>query len=128
MSTSTAVASNARRLAALLGHLAAFEMTSSVPNRRYSSGLARLRLDRRTRRFFDEHVQADAVHEQIAAYDLCGGLLAHHPRLGGKILFGAAACLTLDRLFTEHLVTSWQQATTSLAVGLVPSSRSSERH
>jgi hypothetical protein len=109
-----------RRLPALLGHLAAFEMTSSVPNRRYSSGLARLKLDRRTRRFFDEHVQADAVHEQIAAHDLCGGLLARHPELGGEILFGAAACLTLDRLFAEHLLTCWRQATTSLAFGPAP--------
>jgi hypothetical protein len=109
-----------RRLPALLGHLAAFEMTSSVPNRRYSVGLARLRLDRRTRRFFDEHVQADAVHEQIAAHDLCGGLLARHPGLGGEVLFGAIACLTLERLFAEHLLASWRSGTTSFGLGVAP--------
>ena len=105
-----------RRLPALLGHLAAFEMTSSAPNRRYSAGLARLELDRRTRRFFDEHVQADAVHEQIAAHDLCGGLLARHPGLGGEVLFGAIACLTLERLFAEHLLASWRDQVSSLVV------------
>jgi hypothetical protein len=109
-----------RRLPALLGHLAAFEMTSSVPNRRYSAGLARLRMDRRTRRFFDEHVQADAVHEQVAAHDLCGGLLARYPGLAGEILFGAAACLTLERLFAEHLLTAWWRSTSSLVSGTAP--------
>ncbi|MEH0828792.1 iron-containing redox enzyme family protein, partial [Micromonospora sp. CPCC 205714] len=65
-----------RRLrGALLGHLAAFEMTSSLPNRRYGNGLRRLGLDEVATRFYDEHVEADAVHEQIAAHDLCGGLV-----------------------------------------------------
>jgi hypothetical protein len=107
-----------RRLAALLGHLAAVEMTSSVPNRRYSAGLARLKMDRRIRGFFDEHVQADAVHEQIAAHDLCGGLLARCPGLADEVLFGAVACLTLERLFAEHLLTSWRQKRTSLVFDL----------
>jgi hypothetical protein len=109
-----------RRLPALLGHLAAFEMTSSAPNRRYSAGLARLKLDQRTRRFFDEHVQADAVHEQIAAHDLCGGLLARHPGLGGEVLFGAMACLALERLFAEHLLACWRNRTSSFVLGVAP--------
>jgi hypothetical protein len=106
-----------RRLPALLGHLAAFEMTSSVPNRRYSAGLARLKLDERARRFFDEHIQADAVHEQVAVHDLCGGLLARHPGLGGEVVFGAAACLALERSFAEHLLTSWRSGTTYSGLG-----------
>ena len=48
---------------ALVGHLALFEMSSSVPNRRYGNGLRRLGADRETTDFFDEHVTADAVHE-----------------------------------------------------------------
>ena len=62
-----------RHRGALLGHLAAFEMTSSLPNRRYGQGLRRLGGDEAAARFYDEHVQADAVHEQIAAHDMCGG-------------------------------------------------------
>jgi hypothetical protein len=79
-----------------------------------------LELDRRTRGFFDEHVQADAVHEQIAAHDLCGGLLARHPGLCGEVLFGAIACLTLERLFVEHLLVSWRSRTTSFVLGVAP--------
>jgi hypothetical protein len=103
-----------RRVGALLGHLAAFEMTSSLPNRRYSSGLARLGADRLTRRFYDEHVQADAVHEQVAAHDMCGGLVAQRPELAVDVLSGAQYCLTLDRLFAEHLLSHWRRSVTSL--------------
>jgi hypothetical protein len=108
-----------RRIGALLGHLAAFEMTSSRPNRRYSAGLARLGGDQEARRFYDEHVQANALHEQLAAHDLCGGLVAEHPELAGEVLFGAACGVALDWLFAEHLLASWRRPATSL----VPAAR-----
>jgi hypothetical protein len=103
-----------RRVGALVGHLAAVEMTSSLPNRRYSAGLARLGADRATRRFYDEHVQADAVHEQLAAHDLAGGLAAQRPGLAADVIFGAACCLALDRMFAEHLLASWRDGASSL--------------
>ena len=60
-----------RRLRGLLvGHSAAFEMTSSIPNRRYGNGLRRLGYGVTATDFYDEHVEADAVHENIAAWDL----------------------------------------------------------
>ncbi|MEU8385703.1 iron-containing redox enzyme family protein [Streptosporangium sp. NPDC048865] len=103
-----------RHLGALLGHLAAFEMTSSAPNHRYSQGLRRLGGDDVARRFYDEHVQADAVHEQIAAHDMCGGFVAQHPSRAGEVLYGAACALTLDRLFAEHVMDRWSRAASSL--------------
>jgi hypothetical protein len=103
-----------RHLPALLGHLAAFEMTSSIPNRKYGGGLRRLGGDAAACRFFDEHVQADAVHEQIAGHDLCGAFAAAHPGTAQDVLFGAACCLTLDRLFGAHLLGSWRRGRTSL--------------
>ncbi|WBB81175.1 iron-containing redox enzyme family protein [Micromonospora sp. WMMD882] len=104
-----------RRLrGALVGHLAAFEMTSSLPNRRYGNGLRRLGLDEAATRFYDEHVEADAVHEQIAAYDLCGGLVRAEPELAADVLLGAAACLAVDRLFAGHLLSSWAAGRSSL--------------
>ncbi len=69
---------------AAVGHLAAFEMTSSAPNRRYSHGLRRLGFDTGTRRFYDEHVTADALHEQIAAHDLCGALALADPAVAAE--------------------------------------------
>ncbi|WDZ82531.1 iron-containing redox enzyme family protein [Micromonospora cathayae] len=99
---------------ALVGHLAAFEMTSSLPNRRYGNGLRRLGLDGTATRFYDEHVTADAVHEQIAAHDLCGGLVRAEPDLAGDVLFGAAACLAVDGLLAGHLLDSWAAGGSSL--------------
>lgn len=85
-----------RHRAAALGHLAALEMTSTAPNRRYANGLRRLGFDDDATAFFDEHVQADAVHEQLAAVDLCGSLVAAEPALRSEVLWGAACCLALD--------------------------------
>jgi hypothetical protein len=103
-----------RWLGALLGHLAVFEMTSSIPNRRYGNGLRRLGGDATATRFYDEHVLADAVHEQIAAHDLCGGFVAQHPDRAAEVLFGAAAALHLDALAGAAMLDSWERGQSSL--------------
>lgn len=106
-----------RLLGAIVGHLAAFEMTSSLPNRLYGNGLRRLGYDRDATLFFDEHVEADAVHEQIAGRDLAGGLAAAAPERAPDILFGAAACLMLDDLAGDHLRSCWAAGRSSLLPG-----------
>jgi hypothetical protein len=93
---------------ALLGHLAALEMTSTLPNRQYATGAARLGASDVQARYFTEHVEADAVHEQIAAHDLCGNYVQDHPSAIGDVLFGARCSLALDNLFAEHLMTTWR--------------------
>ena len=98
---------------AIVGHLAGFEMSSSLPNRRYSRGLRRLGWPQATA-FYDEHVLADAVHENIAAVDLAGGLARLEPRLAGDILFGAAALVELDRRASRHLLGAWGRGESSL--------------
>ncbi|TDC96188.1 iron-containing redox enzyme family protein [Nonomuraea deserti] len=110
-----------RRLrGALLGHLAAIEMTSSLPSRRCATGLRRLGAGQETARFYDEHVQADAVHEQIAANDMCGGFAAAHPELTGDILYGAACALELERRWAEHVMGCWRRGAGSLLDERVP--------
>ncbi|WP_375475637.1 iron-containing redox enzyme family protein [uncultured Jatrophihabitans sp.] len=99
---------------ALVGHLAAYEMTSSAPCRRYAKGLRRLGGDDEMCRFYDEHVTADALHEQLAAHDLCGGLAEAEPQLIEDIVFGAAACLHVDNRFAEHVLGAWQRGRSSL--------------
>jgi hypothetical protein len=99
---------------AIAGHLAALEMTSSIPMRRYGGGLRRLGLGPDATRFFDEHVEADAVHEQVAAHDLCGALAADEPELAGDVLLGAAACLALDARIAEHVLGRWARGRCSL--------------
>jgi hypothetical protein len=103
-----------RNRAALLGHLAAYEMTSSIPNRAYASGLRRLGGDASSRAFYDEHVEADAVHEQIAAHDLCGSFAAAEPELAGDVLYGARCALALDAQWAARVLASWEAGRSSL--------------
>jgi hypothetical protein len=107
-----------RRLrGALVGHLALFEMTSSIPNRRYAAGLRRLGFDGDATAFFDEHVLADAVHESIAAVDLAGGLARQDPSLTADIVWGARALLELDRRWAAHVLAAWDEGASSLHSG-----------
>jgi hypothetical protein len=95
------------------GALALFEMTSCIPNRRYGDGLRRLGLGPDATRFFDEHVEADAVHEAVAATDLAGSL-ASQEDLGWEILFGAHALQATEALAAEQQLDAWNAGRSSL--------------
>ena len=103
---------------AIVGHLALFEMTSSVPSRRYGDGLRRLGLGPDATDFFDEHVEADAVHESVASVDLAGGLVRQEPALAGDVLWGARALVAVEGRWAAHLLDAWQDGRSSLRVPL----------
>lgn len=103
-----------RRRGALLGHLAAYEMTSTAPNRAYGNGLRRLGGDADATRFYDEHVEADAVHEQVAAYDMCGSFCVAEPERAADVFFGARCALALDELWAAELLERWSRDESSL--------------
>ena len=105
---------NRRLLGAIVGHLALFEMTSSVPNRRYADGIRRLGFGERATEFFDEHVLADAVHENIAAVDLAGGLARQQPETTSDILWGAGALVLLDGRWASYVMGAWESGRSSL--------------
>ena len=91
-----------RRLrGASLGHLAAFEATSSLPCRRMAQGLARLEFPREMIDYYDEHVEADAVHEQLAVRTICAPLVQSEPDLTEDVFFGAYSCLDLESRFAD---------------------------
>ncbi|KGM09008.1 iron-containing redox enzyme family protein [Cellulomonas bogoriensis] len=104
-----------RRLrGAIAGHLAAFEMTSSIPSRRYGHGFRRLGYGPDVTGYFDEHVEADAVHEQIAGRDLAGALAEAEPSVRDDVLWGAGACLALEERAGRHMLDRWEQGRTAL--------------
>ena len=105
---------NRRLVGSIVGHLAAYEMTSSIPCRLYADGLRRLGFAPDVTEYFDEHVEADAVHEQIAARDLAGSLAEDRPELLPDIMFGAAAGLTMDGWGGAHILESWSAGASSL--------------
>ena len=64
--------------------------------------------------FFDEHVEADSIHEVIAANDLAGNLAHEGSQLAADILFGAYALDFLDRMFAAYVLGRWQKGESSL--------------
>ena len=108
-----------RRLrGASLGHLGAFEMTSSLPCRRYAQGIRRLGLPEVVADYYDEHVEADAVHEQVALRDICGRVVADEPALLEDVLLGAATCLRLEEVSATATLDAWRAGRSAL-VGVV---------
>lgn len=98
---------NRRLRGAAMGHLAAFEATSSVPSRKIAAGVERVGLPDAVAAYFHEHVEADAVHEQVAVHDICGTLVTADPDLREDVLFGAACCLHLAALSGAELLDRW---------------------
>ena len=97
-----------RRLrGAALGHLAAFEATSSLPSRRMAQGLERLGFPEEMVAYYDEHVEADAVHEQLAVRTIAAALLEEEPELEEDLWFGAFTCLDLEDRFARTMLARW---------------------
>ncbi len=100
-----------RRLrGAALGHLAAFEASSSVPSRRMVQGLERLGFGPAIIDYYREHVAADAVHDQLAARVVCATLVEDEPALHDDVRFGAWTCLDLEDRFARMVTQRWQEA------------------
>lgn len=98
-----------RRLqGALLGQLAHYEATSCLPNKHYAAGGRRLGIPEPALTYFTEHVEVDAVHEQIAVHDLVGGHLAQHPDHRAEVGFGIAAGVLLDNALADAQLTAWR--------------------
>lgn len=92
---------------ASMGHLAAFEVTSSVPSSRLVKGLQRLGMAEEIIDYYTEHVVADSVHDQIAVRLICGALAADEPDQADDIFFGAFTCLDQEARFARAILGRW---------------------
>ncbi|MFF9864934.1 iron-containing redox enzyme family protein [Streptomyces sp. NPDC013953] len=99
---------------AAAGNFAVLEITSPPGARRMAKALERLGAEERCVRFFTEHVEADAVHEQVMRRHVLGDLLAREPELAGDIAFGIRATVWLDERWEERVLASWDAGRTSL--------------
>lgn len=97
---------NRRWRGALVGQLAAFEMTSVAPMRRYARGLERLGVPARARRFYEVHVMADAEHE-VMALEMVASQCRQEPSTAVDIIFGVESTLVVERWFAEGLLDEW---------------------
>ncbi|NUL46102.1 iron-containing redox enzyme family protein [Cellulosimicrobium funkei] len=98
---------NRRLRGASLGFLAAFEATSSGPSRRMAQGLRRLGFPESMIGYYTEHVEADAVHEQLAVRTICGALLEEEPALHDDVYLGAYSAMDLADRYAERMLTQW---------------------
>ncbi|MEU6390846.1 iron-containing redox enzyme family protein [Streptomyces sp. NPDC046939] len=103
---------------ALVGHFATVEITSSPGSRRLAEALRRLGAGPAAQRFYDEHVEADAVHEQIVRREVVGGLLEAEPGLDEDVAFGVTATGFLEDRLGAHLLSRWREGESALRVPL----------
>ncbi|MFI9611792.1 iron-containing redox enzyme family protein [Streptomyces sp. NPDC052023] len=103
---------------ALVGHFAAVEITSSPGSRRLADAMRRTGAGAAAEHFYDEHVEADAVHEQVVRHDVIGGLLAAEPHLARDVAFGIDATGYAEDRLAERLLTDWRAGRSSLRVPL----------
>ncbi|MFD4638125.1 iron-containing redox enzyme family protein [Lentzea sp. NPDC058436] len=103
---------------ALVGHFAAAEITTGPSAQRMVQALTRMDADPRCVEFFTEHIEADAVHEQIMRHDVIGSLLEQEPTLRDDVVFGVQATNLLESRLADHLLAAWSADESSLRTRL----------
>ncbi|MFJ3922921.1 iron-containing redox enzyme family protein [Streptomyces sp. NPDC090022] len=103
---------------ALVGHFACVEVTSSPGSRRLARAMRRCGAGPAAEHFYAEHVEADAVHEQVVRHDVIGGLLADEPDLEADVAFGCAATVLLEDRLAAHLRRGWSRGRSVLRTPL----------
>ncbi|MFI6147504.1 iron-containing redox enzyme family protein [Streptomyces sp. NPDC051109] len=103
---------------ALVGHFACVEITSSPGSRRLAKAMRRCGAGPAAEHFYAEHVEADAVHEQVVRHEVVGGLLADEPGLEADIAFGCVATGFLEDRFAAHVRGAWDQGHSALRTPL----------
>ena len=99
---------------ATIGHFAATEITSSPGSRRMAQALQRLDAPEAAVRFYVEHVEADAVHEQVVRTDVVGDLVTREPSLEADVVFGMRAFEFVEDRLADRMMNCWTAGRTSL--------------
>lgn len=99
---------------AAVGHFAATEITSSPGSRRMAEACERLGAPPACTGFYREHVEADAVHEQVVRTDVVGDLLSREPDLDADVVFGIRAFELVEDRLAAHLMRCWLRGENSL--------------
>ncbi|RFU84560.1 iron-containing redox enzyme family protein [Streptomyces triticagri] len=105
---------------ALAGHFAHVETTSSPASRRLAAALRRVGAGAAAVRFYAEHVEADAVHEQVVRHQVVGGLLEEEPELAADVAFGIGATALVEDRFAERTLSHWQEGGSALRGPVLP--------
>ncbi|MFF4231862.1 iron-containing redox enzyme family protein [Streptomyces sp. NPDC001820] len=101
----------------LVGHFATVEITSSPGSRRLASAMNRTGAGPAAEFFYSEHVEADAVHEQVVRREVIAGLLKEEPHLEADVAFGIDATGHLEGRLADCLLASWRTGASSMRTG-----------
>ncbi|WP_133828098.1 iron-containing redox enzyme family protein [Actinomycetospora succinea] len=99
---------------ASVGQFALIEITSPPGAARLVSAIERLGLPSEVTAFYAEHVEADAVHEQLVRRELIAGLLEREPELAADVVLGIQASTMLEDRLADQLVAAWSAGESSL--------------
>jgi hypothetical protein len=99
---------------AAIGHFASTEITSPPGSRRMVQALQRMDAPPECIAFYREHVEADAVHEQVVRLDVVEDLVSREPKLDRDIVFGIRANAVVENRLADNIMASWMQDRTSL--------------
>lgn len=108
----TALGHRRARRGACVGHFAATEITSSPGSAQILAGLERLDASDRVRHFYREHVEADAVHEQVMRDEVVAGLLQAEPDLEADVVTGVRAFLLVEDRLSAAFMRAWESGST----------------
>jgi hypothetical protein len=104
-----------RRLrGALVGQFATVELTSSPGSERLVRAMRRLGCPEQAIAFYDEHVEADAVHEQVVRHGVIAPLLAAEPALADDVVLGIRGSGFLGDRFAGLVLDAWTDGRSSL--------------
>ena len=104
-----------RRLrGAAVGHFASTEITSPPGSQRLVDALRRMNAPQPCIDFYAEHVEADAVHEQVVRTDVVGDMIAREPHLDHDVVFGIRAHALVEDRLADHMMRCWTAGETSL--------------
>jgi hypothetical protein len=99
---------------AAIGHFASTEITSPPGSRRLVDALQRMGAPEACVHFYAEHVEADAVHEQVVRVDVVGDLVASEPDLDRDVVFGVRARDVVEERLADHMMECWGAGRSSL--------------
>jgi hypothetical protein len=100
---------------ALVGQFASVEICSSPGAARLARAVRRLNGDDPAGwTFYDEHVEADAVHEQVVRRGVVTALLEAEPELAADVVFGIQVDGFLEARLGRRLVGAWAAGQSSL--------------
>ena len=99
---------------AAIGDFASTEITSSPGSRRLVDALRRIGAPEPCILFYTEHVEADAVHEQVVRTDVVGDMVRTEPHLGRDVVFGIRAKDLVEERLAAHLMDCWRAGRSSL--------------